>query len=52
MIIKNEKMKRAILAVLADTELHKILDAIIYIASQLIKLYEKLICPTLLLIER
>ena len=30
MIIKNEKMKRAILAALADTELLKILDATMY----------------------
>jgi DNA-binding transcriptional ArsR family regulator len=30
MLIKNEKMKRAILAALADTELQKILDASMY----------------------
>jgi response regulator of citrate/malate metabolism len=30
MLIKNERMKRAILAALADTELQKILDASMY----------------------
>lgn len=30
MIIKSEKLKRAILAALADTELQKILDAVMY----------------------
>ena len=52
MIIKNEKMKRAILAALADTELLKILDATMYNSKSVNQIIGESNIPTLLLTEK